>query len=260
MPRTSRLPFRPKSAASAYHQRRALAALVRTPAVPAGRSVRRYTGRRKGRSTGAFWKISAAPFMRQTVFRRLKYAQSFQRTTGTAGVFGTENVFNLNSCYDPDQTGAGHQPYGFDLLATQYNRYMVYGCMIDIRWHNPSADSVVTGCVIVPSAVTLALVGKDANDARERDNIATSVLADSGSQTSHVRKYVSIAKVDGLSRAAMKAQYFHYGNIVTANPPLMPTLKIAIASDSHQAGTTCECSVVLTYYTKFWEVQSQAAS
>jgi len=263
MPRTSRFrtPRKPVVVQAIPYGRRVTRAIpIQRGVVVSGRSVRRYTGRRRGRATGSFWKISAAPFMKQTIFRRLKYAQSFQRTTGTAGVFGTEQVFNLNSLFDPDSTGAGHQPYGFDALALQYRRYMVYGCLIDIKWHNPSADSVVTGAMIVPTTAALALVGLDANDARERDNIATSVLADSGSQTSHVRKYVSIPKIDGIGKAAFKAQYFHYGMTVGANPPLMPLLKLGIASDSHTSGVTCECSVVLTYYAKFWEVIAQASS
>lgn len=34
-------------------------------------------------------------------------------------------LFNLNSLYDPDRTGVGHQPYGHDQLAALYNRYRV---------------------------------------------------------------------------------------------------------------------------------------
>jgi hypothetical protein len=37
-------------------------------------------------------------------------------------------IFNLNSLWDPDRTGIGHQPYGFDNLALLYNRYRVISC------------------------------------------------------------------------------------------------------------------------------------
>ncbi len=34
--------------------------------------------------------------------------------------------FNANSVYDPDRTGAGHQPYGHDQLALMFNKYRVF--------------------------------------------------------------------------------------------------------------------------------------
>jgi len=38
--------------------------------------------------------------------------------------------FRLNSLFDPDFTGTGHQPKGFDQLAALYQRYRVYR----VRW------------------------------------------------------------------------------------------------------------------------------
>lgn len=40
--------------------------------------------------------------------------------------------FRTNSLYDPNYTGTGHQPYGFDTLATLYGRYMVTGAKITV--------------------------------------------------------------------------------------------------------------------------------
>jgi len=38
--------------------------------------------------------------------------------------------FNLNSIFDPNRTGSGHQPYGHDTYSTLYNRYRVY----KVKW------------------------------------------------------------------------------------------------------------------------------
>lgn len=37
-------------------------------------------------------------------------------------------VFNLNSMFDPNRTGTGHQPYGYDNLALLYSKYRVISC------------------------------------------------------------------------------------------------------------------------------------
>jgi len=42
-----------------------------------------------------------------------------------ATVVGTQQLFNMNSVFDPDRTGTGHQPYGYDQMASLYNRYRV---------------------------------------------------------------------------------------------------------------------------------------
>jgi hypothetical protein len=53
---------------------------------------------------------------------KMKYSETV--FTDAAGQY----VFNLNSIHDPNRTGFGHQPYGFDNLALLYNRYRVISC------------------------------------------------------------------------------------------------------------------------------------
>jgi hypothetical protein len=47
--------------------------------------------------------------------------------TTTAGPGTFTYQFSLNSLFDPNTTGTGHQPRGFDQIKTLYNRYRVYG-------------------------------------------------------------------------------------------------------------------------------------
>jgi hypothetical protein len=55
----------------------------------------------------------------------LKYCSTKQYTSGTGGIVGTTNTFQLNGLYDPDITGAGHQPYGFDQITPFFSVYTV---------------------------------------------------------------------------------------------------------------------------------------
>jgi hypothetical protein len=74
---------------------------------------------------------------------------NFTLTAGTA----TNQVMNLNSLFDPDRTGTGHQPYGYDQVAALYNRYRVFVTKWKIVFH---AESVGFYIVVVPSNGALA--------------------------------------------------------------------------------------------------------
>lgn len=54
---------------------------------------------------------------------RLRYVQEVQLDAGT-GTY-SQNLFRCNSLFDPDYTGVGHQPKGFDEWAGVYNHYTV---------------------------------------------------------------------------------------------------------------------------------------
>lgn len=45
-------------------------------------------------------------------------------------------TFRMNSIYDPDYTGLGHQPFGYDQLELQYGRYNVIASRIRFRAQN----------------------------------------------------------------------------------------------------------------------------
>lgn len=54
--------------------------------------------------------------------------------------FGTY-VMNSNSLYDPNNTGFGHQPFGYDQLMAIYNHYTVTRCSIAIHPVTPTLSS-----------------------------------------------------------------------------------------------------------------------
>jgi hypothetical protein len=66
--------------------------------------------------------LFAASFPREMKVK-LSYFE-LQSFTGSTGA-GNDRVYNLNSIFDPYQTGVGHQPQGHDQWATFYNRYRV---------------------------------------------------------------------------------------------------------------------------------------
>lgn len=60
----------------------------------------------------------------QRYITKMKYSEAISITgNGPQGY-----RFRLNSTFDPNETGVGHQPYGRDTLAAIYNRYRVIAC------------------------------------------------------------------------------------------------------------------------------------
>lgn len=49
-------------------------------------------------------------------------------------------IFRANSIYDPDQTGVGHQPMGFDQWSALFRHYIVVGSKISIQVKNNSGS------------------------------------------------------------------------------------------------------------------------
>lgn len=75
----------------------------------------------------------------------LSYSQAISPSIASSA--GAQQTMNLNSIFDPDRTGGGHQPYGHDELAVMYNRYRV------LKTHYKVTFGTSTGnyhCVVGP--------------------------------------------------------------------------------------------------------------
>lgn len=85
-------------------------------------------------------------FIQPRLETTLKYNTSISIST-TTGI-GNYHYFSMNSIFDPDVTGTGHQPYGHDTLAALYKKYKV----LRFRYHvefTPSNDQLHVG--VLPS-------------------------------------------------------------------------------------------------------------
>lgn len=57
----------------------------------------------------------------------MKYNEELSFTSILSGSMDQYQM-RLNSLFDPNYTGTGHQPFGFDQLTALYSRYRVYKC------------------------------------------------------------------------------------------------------------------------------------
>lgn len=73
---------------------------------------------------------------------KLTYADNYRHDVAQNGSAGGTQFFRMNSIFDPDQSGTGHQPIMRDLWASQYDYYAVLQCDYTMRFYNAAHDGV----------------------------------------------------------------------------------------------------------------------
>lgn len=84
---------------------------------------------KRRRTTKRYSRASWRPFGANRVCK-LRYCDVISLNPGIGAI--TNYVYSCNGMYDPDISSTGHQPYGFDTLATLYNTCTVLGAKITV--------------------------------------------------------------------------------------------------------------------------------
>lgn len=89
------------------------------------------------RKRGNFGKVTHLPFGQSQLVNH-RYIETIQLST----TLGAPNLytFQLNSLYDPNTTGGGHQPIGRDQMALVFNQYCVIGGRLQLKIWNRDVD------------------------------------------------------------------------------------------------------------------------
>lgn len=82
---------------------------------------------------------------------RLPYYTFLAMNEGVAGA-GTSYSFAINNIFDPDFTGGGLQPLGFDQYAQFYGRYRVTGFSAEVTYSNRIPVAEVVGVYFSPQS------------------------------------------------------------------------------------------------------------
>jgi len=193
--------------------------------------------------------------------RTLRYAETISFTTGTAGVVGATNVFLLNSIYDPNSTGVGHQPYGHDQLATWYSKYLVLGARVKLVCTTPGGSAELSVVWKVESNAFASIAGMSIDRCTETPMIGTAFVGPSGNDRSLILNMnLTPWKILGITHQQYRDQYTTYGAAMSANPSSSPTLEIGLASMSGAAGTALTVQVIIDFTCEFSEPLQLAQS
>lgn len=136
-------------------------------------------------------------------------------------------LFNLNSVYDPDRTGIGHQPLGIDQWAQLYTKYRVLSCRYVVTVCNAQAGSNISiSCS--PTNSTTLLNGNNAGEQPRAKNLEIGGM--NGMNWGTVSDTVSMPWLVGRTEAEYKAADTCYGIIGSNNPAELAILHVAASS------------------------------
>ncbi len=135
---------------------------------------------------------------------RLKYVSNNTLVTAAATTLG--HVFTMNGLFDPDVTGAGAQPLGFDQWMAFYAKYRVISSSITVRANNlRTVEPVMLN--LVPSRDSALLT--DVSEIAEQPYSTKKIMSPraGGNDTVRLNNHLSIAKFAGIRSVNYDTQY-----------------------------------------------------
>lgn len=190
------------------------------------------------------------------VLVKLRYCDNFNLEGALTPGF---NRFRGNSCFDPDYTGVGHQPYAFDQWSAFYGIYRVYGSKIRVQ-ATPvinaagfsSAALLPVWMAVVPRLGTASLSNPTPLEEMPYCKWRLANIAQAGSKATIISSYMSTAKIWGQPRQNVKMED-DYTALITTNPVNQWYWDVFVAPESNIAAqdVTYSCVFQITYYVEF---------
>uniref|UniRef100_UPI0040488A21 hypothetical protein n=1 Tax=Flavobacterium sp. TaxID=239 RepID=UPI0040488A21 len=180
----------------------------------------------------------------------LTYVSNGHSITSTGGVYAT-HAFNFMGLYDPDISGVGHQPLGFDQMMTLYDHYQVLGVKATFTIHYASADCVVG--LATSDDTTLPTVYQSIDDFMENPgNQYKFITQDTVTQgPCYLSKRISPSKFFGLKKSQFQGEDKYQGT-ASANPSETGGLHLLCWADNG-ADCTIRWTVRFNFISRFTE-------
>ncbi len=196
--------------------------------------------------------------------KKLSYVSCYSQTTGSSGATSAAAVtFSLNSAYDPEFSGTGRQPYGWDQITLFYNRYIVHQCNIKVTATTIGATADVIVCYFVqPSTSSSAsLTSTAVEQVIEKPMVGSVIVSSSGNaRNSQFSLSVRPWEVEGITREQYLESLSDYMATISANPSKQPTFGTVTGSPSGASGTSVTFVVELEYLVELTQPNILASS
>lgn len=185
---------------------------------------------------------------------RLKCNLVYCDVYGATAATGSDiRQYNLNSIFDPDRSGTGHQPMGHDQLGQIYNRYRVNSCTVTVHWTLTGANGAV-----------MALLGNNTTsgftnytDMLEQQDCKSRAIIEF-TPGAKIRKKYYLPKILGVTKTEYSGSDRHQA-IFGATPTELAILHVGTA-DTRSASFTYAYFIKMVYNCEFFDTIEVAQS
>lgn len=193
----------------------------------------------------------------RTLRTKLRYCEEKFDINSSTGII-SNYVFSANGLYDPNVTGVGHQPIGWDQLIAMYDHAVVIGAKITVTFRN--TDASYAQFVGIRMSDTSTGIG-DMIQVVENGACVTKLLennGDNGTVITTLSYEVNPNKYLGRSKPMSDAQL---KNSASSNPTEQCFFHVmAAALNTGVDPAQVECLAVIEYDVVFCEPKALATS
>jgi len=176
--------------------------------------------------------------------------------TSVAGAINTY-VFRANDLFDPNYTGTGHQPMGFDQMMVFYNHFAVNKCRIKVVANNISAATFHVGVRLDGSNTPLTVPDQILEFGGTTYDIVEAKNAYGSSKCFELD--VDIARIQGIPQASITVDPNLRGDAATS-PVELTYFHIYIWDPLSAFSGSVVCDVTLEYGAFFMEPRDATES
>lgn len=192
------------------------------------------------------------PVAQRTIVK-MKYSEVYAPTfTGNQ----TAWRLNLNSIFDPNITGGGHQPYGHDTFASLYNRYRVISCSYIISAYATGTNTFQVAAL--PANQTF--IASFLDEYRENPRCKY-MIQSAGGGTRMLKGRVYLPSLVGRNRAQYMADD-RYSAVFGTSPAELAVLNISGSNFGQTSGVDpgITYNVTLVYTVECFDVKNLSQS
>jgi hypothetical protein len=175
--------------------------------------------------------------------------------TSTAGSTATQ-LFAGNGAFDPDITGVGAQPLGYDQWSSFYLRYRVLASSIEVNLATPDIttnDQGIVRAVVTPSNTSTTFTNLSAAAAQPyaKQRLLNGVSGGVG-PFAPIRSSMETDLIMGVTKQSVMSEE-NYGAAVSANPAELWYWHISLATADLASTSTVACFGSVHYLVDFYD-------
>lgn len=194
--------------------------------------------------------------IRKFLKSQLYYDYGIVRSTSVGSV--SVYAFSANGLYDPNVSGTGHQPIGFDQMMALYEHYTVIRSHIKVTFFNTSIEPARVAVYLSPDNTPPSLTS-----IMENGLIRTRMISGESGGGQHRQTTIELTcdvpKYFGKPYQAVLGDANLQGDIAS-NPPEQVYFIIAVWNPIGNEDCNVGLDAVLSYDSMYWEPKKLASS